>query len=59
MLHQIRQTIRARDICRTQAEQMNLDRAMRAHRPSRGSGSARCQMNFSICPRHQAAQPKP
>ena len=59
MLYQICQTIRARNIRGPKTKQMNLDRAMRAHRSPRSSGTARCQMNFSIRPRHQAAQPKP
>jgi hypothetical protein len=59
MFHQIRQPIRARDIGRTKAQQMQLHRAMRAHGAPCGSGAAWCQVNFSIRPRHQPAQPKP
>ena len=59
MLDQIRQTIRARDIGRTKAQQMQLHRAMRAHGTPRGSGAARGQVNFPIRPRHQPAQRKP
>jgi hypothetical protein len=59
MFHQIRQPIRARDIRGPQAEQMMFHRAMRAHRTPRGSGATRRQVNLTLCPRHQAAQPKP
>jgi hypothetical protein len=59
MLDQIRQTIRARDICRAKPKQMQLHRAMRAHGAPCGSGAARGQVNFPIRPRHQPAQRKP
>jgi hypothetical protein len=59
MFHQIRQAIRARDIGRTKAQQMQFHRAMRAHGAPCGSGAARGQVNFPIRPRHQPAQRKP
>ena len=59
MLPQIRQAIRARDIRRAKAKQVQLHRTMRAHGTPRGGGTARGQMDLAIRPRHQAAQPEP
>ena len=59
MFHQIRQAIRPGNIGGAKPKQMQFHRAMRTHRTACGRGAAWREVNFTFCPRHQPAQPKP